>query len=66
MKIICEIVLIVFKYRIELTFHLNIVIRPLIIILNCTTLLPHPHVFFTNKLHIVQVPSVVPIARNKK
>ena len=56
---------VVFKCRIELTFHLNIVIRPLIIILNCTTWLPHPRVFLTNKLHIVQVPSLEPIVRNK-
>jgi hypothetical protein len=49
------------EYRIS-----NYVNHIRIIILNCTTWLPHLHVFFTNKLHIVQVPSVVQIVRNKK
>ena len=66
MKIFCHIVLIVFKCCSDLTFYFNIVRRPLTIILHCTTRLPHLHVFFTNKLHIVQVPSVVQIVRNKQ
>jgi hypothetical protein len=45
----------------DLTFYFNIVRRLLTIILNCTTWFPHLHVFFTNKLHIVQVTSVVQI-----
>jgi hypothetical protein len=65
MKIFCHIVLIVFKCCSDLTFYFNTVRRPLTTILNCTTWLPHLHVFFTNKLHIVQVPSVVQIVRNK-
>ena len=55
----------VFKCCSDLTFYFNIVRRSLTIILNCTTLLPHLHVFFTNKLHIVQVPSVIQIVRKK-
>jgi hypothetical protein len=34
-------------------------------VLSCSTWLPHLHVFFTNKLHMVQVPSVVQIVRKK-
>jgi hypothetical protein len=63
MKIFYAIVLIVFRCRFDLTFYFNIVIRSLIIILNCTTWLPLPCTFFTNKLHAVLVPSVVQITR---